>query len=77
MSNLVLVFCLLVNREHCVEHRPFAPMPTMHCMVMAEPAAAQFVAKNRSWRLARWQCNPAKPISYGSMVPELLRSASV
>jgi hypothetical protein len=58
VSNLVLVFCLVSNREHCIEHRPYEPMPAMHCMVMAELAAAKFVAIHRGWRLAHWRCRP-------------------
>lgn len=58
MSRLVLVFCLLSNREHCIEHRPHEPMPAMHCIAMEQPAAAKYLADNPGWRLVQGRCEP-------------------
>lgn len=55
MSELVLIFCLWADREHCIEHR-HEPMPVMHCMAMVEPIADRFAVTHPGWRLVDWRC---------------------
>jgi hypothetical protein len=59
MSTLVLAFCLLSNEEHCIEHRPYEPMPAMHCVAMEGLAAARYLAEHPGWRLIHGRCEPA------------------
>jgi hypothetical protein len=54
MSTLVLVFCLLPNQ--CVEHRPYEPMPALHCIAMVQPAAAKYLGENPGWQLVHGRC---------------------
>lgn len=63
MIELVLVYCLSLDVDRCIEPREMREevATPIECFIKAQTTGQQFVVSNPRYRLSGWRCEVDKP----------------